>query len=319
MTTPPTDTGLEQRIDAIRAFNRMYMNRIGLTAENIFGSSFTPAEVRILNELSASDLKTASALSRELNMDGGYLSRILHAFEKDGLISKARSTEDARQLKLSLTKKGRKAAEDVSAEARRIMLGIVSPLPVEEQIRLVSAMNVIDRIVNRDGWEINRRKPRAAFRIRDHRIGDMGRIVHSHAVQFAADYGWNHEFELLIAEKAAEFLRSFDPSRERCLIADIDGHLVGSIFLCKVSDDVGEARLPFVAPEARGMGIGKELLGELVTFARKAGYKKLEMRTESVVDYAAAMFRNAGFALLKETQHACFGKDLVRQDWEMPL
>jgi len=313
------DTGLDQRIEVIRKFNRMYMQKIGILAENIFGSKFTAAEVRVLTEMSQWTETTATTLARDLNMDGGYLSRILNGFEKQGLLTKERSKEDARQRRLLLTKKGIKAAADMIAEARKIMLNIVTPLPVEEQIRLVSAMSVVDRIVNREQGSFRPARVQAPYTLRTHRIGDIGRIIHVHAVQYAADFGWNHEFEALVAEKAGEFLHKYNPEKERCLVAEIDGHLVGSIFLCDNGGGVGEIKLPYVSPEARGMGIGTEILAEIVRFAKQAGYKTLTLRTEDTVDYASAMLEAAGMKVVKLTPHHCFGKDMVRQDWELTL
>ncbi len=312
------DTGLENRVEAIRRFNRMYMQKIGILEERLFGSPFTPAEVRVLNEIAFQKETTASALARDLKMDNGYLSRILNGFEKKGLITKVKSKEDARQFRIVFTKKGQKANDDVMDEAQKIMLNIVAPLPVEDQIRLVAAMSTIDYIVNETG-HFDAQRVRSPFTLRPHRLGDIGRIIHTYAVQFAADYGWNHEFEAELAIKTAAFIRNYDPARERCWIAEIDGHLVGSVFLSRVTDDICEALLPYVAPEARGMGIGSNILNEIVRFSKGAGYKKMIMRTESVLDFAVSMFKSAGMHLVRETPHKRFGRDSVGQDWELNL
>ncbi|TAL38972.1 MAG: MarR family transcriptional regulator [Alphaproteobacteria bacterium] len=318
MAEPQTDTGFEERLEVIRTFNRMYMQRIGLLAENIFGSPFSPAEARVIAELSFKKATTASILARELKLDGGYLSRILHRFEKEGLISKEKSKEDGRQRNILLTKKGKKTGEDVLEEARKIITSIIGPLPVPDQIRLVAAMTSIDRIINRDKNAEDRVTP-PPFTVRPHRTGDIGLIIHNHAVRFAEDYGFNSEFEALVAEKSAEFIRNFNPARERCWVAEIDGHLVGSVFLVDGGHDTGEMRLPFVAPHARGIGIGTSMLNEVIRFARHVGYKKMTMRTESILEYAVPLFEAAGLKIVRETPHQRFGKDVVGQDWEMAL
>lgn len=296
----------------------MYMQKIGILEEQIFGSTFTPAELRVLNEIAFQKETTASTLARDLKMDNGYLSRILQGFEQKGLIAKEKSREDARQFRILFTAKGQKASSDVLEEAQKIMLNIVSPLPVEDQIRLVAAMSTIDYIVNEAG-HFDTHRVRAPFTLRPHRLGDIGRIIHTYAVQFAADYGWNHEFEAELAERSAAFIRNYNPARERCWIAEIDGHLVGAVFLADRSDDVCEALLPYVAPEARGMGIGSNILGEVVRFAKGVGYKKMTMRTESVLDFAVNMFKLAGMQLVRETPHRRFGRDSIGQDWELLL
>lgn len=318
MDKPQPDTGLEQRVETIRRFSRMYMQRIGILEERIFGSTFTPAEVRVMNEIALNGETTASALARDLKMDGGYLSRILNGFEKQDLIAKEKSKEDGRQYKIGLTRKGRKLSDSLLEEARKIMTSLVAPLPDEEQIRLVAAMSAIDRIINHTG-HFDPERVRLPFTMRPHRLGDIGRVIHAYAVQFAADYGWNHEFEAELAERAGAFLRNNDLRKERCLIAEIDGRLAGAVFLTRVSDEVGEMLLPYVAPEARGMGIGSNLLSGMTAFARDAGYKKLVMRTESVVQFAVPMFKSLGMQLVKETPHRRFGIDSVGQDWELAL
>lgn len=317
ITVRKPDSGLEQRVGTIRRFNRMYMQKIGILEERVFDSPFTAAELRVLTELELCGQTTASALARDLKMDNGYLSRIMTKFEKEGLIEKERSKEDARQFKIVLSKKGSKVCDDINEVANKIMINIVSPLPVEDQIRLVAAMSTIDRIVNQPGQF--ERRVAEAFTLREHRLGDIGRIIHSCSVQFAADYGWNHEFEAELAALAAEFIRKYKPETDRCLIAEINGHLVGSVFVRAVNDNTAEAVLPYVTPEARGMGIGRHLLDAATAFAKHAGYKKLVLRTESVIDFAGQMMKQAGLQLVRETPHRRFGIDSIGQDWELVL
>ncbi|MFN7113061.1 MAG: GNAT family N-acetyltransferase [Alphaproteobacteria bacterium] len=314
---PDLDPEIELRIERVRSFNRMYMHRIGVLAEKIFGSSYSLAEVRVLNELSFRKSVTASILCRDLRMDGGYVSRILQGFEREGLITKERSKRDGRQRTIHLTRKGRSVSDSILAEAKRKVLDMLAPVSPQDQQRLIEAMNTIDEIINAninaavlegDKWEL-----------RPHRPGDMGLIIHSHAIQFAEDYGWNEEFEALVAEKTAEFIRNFNPARERCWLAEHNGKMVGSLCLVYVKEDVAELRLPFVTSEARNLGIGKSMLAEAIRFARHAGYKKLTMWTESIHDHARDLFEDEGLRIMREINHHRFGKDLIGQHWEMDL
>ena len=190
---PELNPETEQRIERIRSFNRMYMHRIGVLAEKIFGSSYSLAEVRVLNELSFRKSVTASILCRDLRMDGGYISRILQGFEREGLITKERSKSDGRQRTIRLTRKGQKVGESISAEAKRKVLDMLASVAFEDQARLVDAMNTIDEILNANIHAAVLEGEK--WTLRPHRPGDMGLIIHSHAVQFAQDYGWNEEFE----------------------------------------------------------------------------------------------------------------------------
>jgi DNA-binding MarR family transcriptional regulator/ribosomal protein S18 acetylase RimI-like enzyme len=319
MSALKPDMGLEERVEIIRAFNRMYVHRIGLLSENIFGSSLSAAEVRVLNELSMKKPTMASVLCRDLGMDGGYLSRILSGFERKGLINKERSKEDARQRLILLTKKGRRVSEDAFNEARRIMMSIVGPLAVEEQIRLVAAMSTIDRIINGPDGMTTTPKIKAPFTLRPHRLGDIGLVIHSQVVQYAADYGWNEEFEALVAGEAAKFIRNFNPKKERGWIAEIDGRFMGSVFLRDEGKGTGAVCLLYVMPEARGMGMGATLLNEVIRFAGGAGYKKLVMESEGAPDFMQAMYRSVGMKKLKEERHVRFGKEQVGQLWGIDL
>lgn len=319
MTDPieDLDPALEARIERIRQFGRMYMHSIGALAENIFGSPYSLAEVRVLNELAFSKSTTASVLCRDLRMDGGYISRILQGFERNGLITKERSKSDGRQRTISLTRKGRKVANGVLNEARRKVLEMLESVSVEDQIRMVRAMDTIDSIIN--GKEKTTAIEGKHWKLRAHRVGDMGMIIHSHATEFAKDYGWNEEFEALVAEKTAEFIRNYDSLRERCWIAEMGNKIVGSLCLIKVKEEIAELRLLFVASEARNLGIGKSMLGEAIRFARHAGYKKLTMWTESIHGHAQDMFEDAGLKIVREVRHRRFGRDLMGQHWEMDI
>jgi DNA-binding MarR family transcriptional regulator/GNAT superfamily N-acetyltransferase len=312
MTDAAPDPGLEQRLEIMRAFGRMYMQRIGILDEQIFGSPYSPAEVRVINEIAFRKCTTATALARELRIDGGYLSRILSRLERDDLITKERSKEDARQRTIVLTKKGCKVGGDILEEARKIMMGIVGPLSVDDQRRLIEAMNTIDRLIN-DKQE--RRVPA----LRPPKPGDMGRIIHAHAARFAEEFGWNSEFEAFIAERAAEFIRNFDPEKECCFVAEMGPNFAGSAFLVRHTDEIAEIRLLYVAPEARRLGVGKEMLGECLRFARQAGYKKVRQEMESSLLHAASLLSAAGMKVVQETPQHRFGKDMVHQVWEMDL
>ena len=312
MSEKEPDPGLEQRLEIMRAFNRMYMQRIGILAEKIFGSPYSPAEVRVINEISFQKSTTASHLARELKIDGGYLSRILRRLERDGLITKEKSKEDARQRNIVLTKKGCKVGDDILEEAKKILLGIVGPLSTADQKRLIEAMTAIDRL-------INAKAERCVPALRPPKPGDMGRIIHAHAALFAEEFGWNSEFEALIAERAAEFIRNHDPSRECCFVAEMGPHYAGSAFLIRVTDHVAEIRMLYVMPESRGMGVGSELMHECLRFARSAEYRKVQQEIESSLLHAASLLSSVGMRKVRETPQRLFGKELISQIWEMDL
>lgn len=158
-----------------------------------------------------------------------------------------------------------------------------------------------------------------AFRLRAHNVGDMGWVVHRQAVLYAQEYGWDEQFEALVAEIAAKFIQRFDPERERCWIAERNGEIVGSVFLVRKSPRVAKLRLLYVESSARGLGIGARLVEECVRFARERGYRKLTLWTQNNLTSARKIYQAAGFKLTDESKHHSFGHDLVAQNWDLEL
>jgi len=241
------------------------------------------------------------------------LSRILRSFEERGLISRTPSGIDGRQSHLCLTKKGQKEFAPLNARASDEIAALLGKLSTAEQNRLVAAMQTIERLLSaQPGSETH-------YLIRQHQLGDMGWVVHQHGVLYAQEYGWDEQFEALVAEITAKFIRNFDPKRERCWIAEIDGENVGSVFLVKKSKTAAQLRLLLVDPKARGLGIGKRLVSECERFARQAGYRKIVLWTNSVLDAARHIYEEAGYRLIHEEPRHRFGHDLVGQTWELEL
>lgn len=308
-----TQTDLDQRISAVRHFNRFYTQQIGVLQEGYLNSSFSVAEVRVLYELAHREKTTASELARELGFDPGYLSRILHGFKKRDLIDKKPSEADGRQNLLWLTEAGRDVFAPLQARSHDdigAMLGRLSPA---EQSRLVDAMASIEALLGA------RPGPKPPYVLRPHRPGDMGWVVHRHGALYAQEYGWDEQFEALVATIVAKFLQHYDPRRERCWIAEIDGETVGSAFVVKQSETVAKLRLLLVEPKARGLGVGAHLVDECVRFARTAGYKKIKLWTNSVLVAARHIYEKAGFRLVDAEPHHSFGHDLVGETWELKL
>lgn len=304
-------------IDAVRSFNRFYTRKIGVLQEHLLSSEYTLPEVRVMFEIAHKKAITASALGKILDIDPGYLSRILKSLQAKRLIAKALSETDRRESMLSLSDSGILQFAELNRRSNEQIEGMLAALDRHDLTRLIDAMDAIQRVLEAEmGREREERKP---YVIRSHEPGDIGWIVHRHGILYAREYNWDETFEGLVAEIAGAFLMRHDPKSEHCWIAQRDHELLGSVMLVKGNEQLGKLRLLLVEPKARGLGIGKALVAECIRFARRAGYKKLQLWTNSVLHAARAVYEQAGFRLIDEQPHHSFGHDLIGQTWELEL
>ena len=316
-----TDAVPEQRIAAVRAFNRFYTQRIGALRERHLESPFPLTGVRVLYELAhwpeTGDAPSASVLCARLALDEGYLSRVLRSFEQRGLVRKKPSAADARRKSLTLTRPGRQLFASLDARSRAEIAAILGKLSTSGQSRVVEAMRSIGALL---GQPVADAHPRPTpYVLRPPQPGDIGWVVHRHGVLYAQEYGYDERFEALVAEIAARFVQHFDPNLERCWIAERDGDIVGSVFLVRKTKAAAKLRLLLVEPQARGLGIGRRLIDECVRFARRAGYRKVMLWTQSDLAAARHLYAAAGFRKVDEEAHESFGKKLVAETWELVL
>jgi DNA-binding MarR family transcriptional regulator/ribosomal protein S18 acetylase RimI-like enzyme len=305
------ESGLASRVAGVRKFNRFYTRQIGLLRQGLLGTSYSLSEARMLYELSQGDT-TAAALAASLDIDPGFLSRMLRRLGSSGLVTRTPSAADRRQAILKLSAKGRAAFAALDSRSQRETATLLAPLADADQRRLVAAMTTVEALL---------RAPKAAPRLalRPFRSGDLGWVLARHAALYAEEYGWGRAFELLVADVISEFLRSFDPAREACWIAEVDSEPVGSVMLVDAGNDVAKLRLLLVEPRARGLGVGRGLVEACVRFARDRGYRKITLWTQSVLVAARAIYRRAGFTRIAEEPHRRFEVDLVGETWELEL
>lgn len=310
---------IEDPITRIRRFNRFYTGRLGVLEERLLRSPFSLTEARVIYELAQRDAVTATDLVAELNLDAGYLSRILRGFHERGLIERRASAQDRRRILLSLSAAGREAFERLDAASADQVGAMLADLAPPDRERLVGAMDEIEHLIGPRGPRHEPVQPAAGVVLRPPRAGDLGWVVHRHGVLYAEEYGWDERFEALVAEIMAAFVRTFDPARERCWIAEQDGKFLGSVFLVRVSDEVGKLRCLLVEPEARGLGIGTRLVDACIGFARRAGYRRIVLWTNSVLVEARGLYQRAGFRKVHEEPNTDFGKEEVAETWELDL
>lgn len=309
MQTVVWDAGVE----AVRRFNRFYTRQIGLLDEVYLRSQFSLAEARVLYELAHQEHVTATEISQWLGLDSGYLSRIVRRFEQQGLVKKSPSPSDGRQVLLRLTETGQAAFRELEQAASEQVAAQLERLRPDERQELLRSM---DKIMHLLGAPSERA---VAFELREPQPGDMGWIVQQHGRLYAQEYGWNSEFEALVAGVVAAFCQQHDPSRERCWIATVHDEPVGSIMLVKKSDEVAKLRLLLLLPSVRGLGIGKRMVRECIAFARAAGYRSITLWTQQNLTAARALYASHGFRMVESAPHHSFGHDLVEETWELDL
>lgn len=300
-------------VDAVRHFNRFYTRQVGLLDEGLLRSEFSLTESRILYELSRRRGATASALLSELQLDAGYLSRIVKKFEARGLVERRVSTSDARQSLLDLTAAGRSAFKGLNQASKRQVSALLARLHSGAAPQLLQAMLTIEGLLS------SPTEGAAAYSLRGHRVGDLGWIAHRQGLLYAQEHGWDATYEALVAEILAQFVRTFDARFESSWIAERGGQTVGSVFVVRESDDVARLRLLYVEPSERGRGLGRRLVDECIAFARARGYATLTLWTNDVLGAARRIYQATGFQLVKEEPHHSFGHDLVGQTWCLAL
>lgn len=300
-------------VDDVRGFNRFYTRVLGLLRHRLAGSSFGLTEARVLFELADRGDVAVSELRNALDLDAGYLSRILSGFSASGLVTREQSAADGRRQMVRLTPEGRLAF----AELDRLQAGAIDSLlaPLDDAAReeLVTSMGRIRRV-------LGGQQRRSGLVLRPPEPGDLGWVIERHGYRYAAEYGWDIEFEALVARIVADFADRRDARREAAWIAELDGERVGCVF-CTAAESANTAqlRLLLVEPAARGAGVGTRLVDECLRFARRSGYTRITLWTNDVLVAARRVYERAGFVRDRREPHHSFGRDLVGEYWSRAL
>jgi DNA-binding MarR family transcriptional regulator/GNAT superfamily N-acetyltransferase len=308
-TATPTRT---DDVAAIRAFNRFYTARIGALRDGLLATRHPLPEARVLFELGRCDAMDVADLRRALELDAGYLSRLLARLEDQRLVRRERSAQDARRQRVALTARGRRAFATLDERSAAEVGALLDGLRDENRARLLEAMRTVREVL--DGAP--RPEP---FVLRPLQPGDIGWVVHRHGVLYAEEHGWDATFEALVARVLADFAEHHDPRREAGWIAEVAGRPAGAVFCVRRDERTAQLRCLLVEPAARGMGIGARLVDECLRFARRAGYAEIVLWTNDVLADARRIYERAGFTLVAEGPHTSFGHDLVEQTWSRPL
>jgi len=299
-------------VAAIRAFNRFYTARIGVLRDGLLATSHSLPEARVLFELGQVDAMDVADLRRALELDAGYLSRLLGRLEGQGLVARERSAADARRQRIALTAAGREVFATLDRRSAAEIATLLHGLSAHDRDRLLGALATARAVL--DG------APRAdPVVLRPPGPGDLGWIVQRHGALYAEELGWDETFEALVARVVADYAEHHDPAREAVWIAEASGRPAGCVLCVRRDDRTAQLRCLLVEPFARGMGVGGRLVDECVRFARRAGYAEIALWTNDVLEGARRIYERAGFALVAEERHRSFGRELAGQTWSRPL
>ena len=306
------------QVAQVRAFNRFYTNVIGVLHGLYLDSPYTLTEGRLLFEIASHGSVEVSELRRALDIDAGYLSRVLTRFETESLVTRHRSVTDARRQRISATDAGRAAVAELD---RRAAGQIAVLLRGADCNRLLDAMRVITSELGRPAESDGRETGPRVVTFRPTGLGDLGWVLQRHATVYAAEFGWDGTFEAVCARIIAEYtdLRAAHPDRTAGWVAEVDGVRAGSVLCVPDSESTARLRLLLVEPWARGLGLGAKLVGQCLGFARETGYDDITLWTYDRLAAARKVYQAAGFTLTSEYSDHAFGHQMMSQTWSRAL
>jgi GNAT superfamily N-acetyltransferase len=260
-----------------------------------------------------------SWLRQALDIDAGYLSRVLSRFESEGLVTRHRSAADARRHEIRATDAGRGAVTELDERAAVQMGALLGGV---DRGRLLDAMAVITEVLGPPGPRTVTLRPLAA--------GDLGWVLQRHGTAYAAEFGWDATFEDFCARIIGEFpaLRDSAPGRAEGWVAEVNGVPAGSVFCVPDAATPNKGapggatarlRLLLVEPWARGLGLGRQLVARCLDFARQAGYADIVLLTYDQLPAARRVYQAAGFTLDSEHPEEAFGQRMMCQTWSRSL
>ncbi|NDR59569.1 bifunctional helix-turn-helix transcriptional regulator/GNAT family N-acetyltransferase [Aliiruegeria sabulilitoris] len=300
-------------IDRIRAFNRAYTKAIGLLDSSFLESGLSLAEVRLLQDIDSGESgSTAREIASSLRLDEGYASRLFRRFEAKGWIERHPDPKDARRRRLLITPSGLAQLAPFRAAARKAVGERLEELSSVSRSELLAAMDKIDQLFLQED------RTTETPVLREMTPGDAGWIIQRHAEFYAEQYGFNADFEPVVAQILADFLTNRDRRFERGWIAATKGGArLGSVLCTRHDAELAKLRVLFVEPTARGLGLGRALVSACMRHARDTGYKGMTLWTQKSLEAACALYAEQGFHCVNEQAEHAFGQHVVNQTWEI--
>jgi DNA-binding MarR family transcriptional regulator/GNAT superfamily N-acetyltransferase len=303
------DKTTELRAVKIREFNRFYTNIVGLVNQTILESPYSLAEVRVLLEIDSAGQCTASDLTKLLEIDPGYLSRILKRFKKEQLVITSKSLTDGRAQVLSLTDKGRETFIKLSLTSTDQIAKLLAHMPNSDQHKLVSYMGAIQTILSG--------QKDTSITIRSQKPGDVGYIAYRHGVLYAQEYGLDQVFERYVLTSLTKFLEN--QSAGNIWIAEFGGNIIGFIGIVGIDQETAQLRWFLIEPEFRGTGLGRRLMTVAIDYCKEKQFKRVFLWTFQGLDAARHLYEKFGFTPSELVENNTWKHQVIEERWNLTL
>ncbi len=303
----------------MRRFNRFYTRQIGVLRKTFLDSPYSLGEARVLYEIASGRSLTASEIGRALDLDAGYLSRVLRNFEKRGLIQRKASASDARQSHLALSPRGRKAYAPLERRSQRDTGAMLGKPRARRSGATDRGDETIETLLGGDAEATpSRRQPTTSLRAPV--PGDFGWIVKRHAELYAQEYQWTEPFEGLCAQIVADFANKNDAKRERCWIAEMDGENVGCVFLVRRSARPSPASGCCWSTRRRaGSGSARGSPTNASASPAAPATRRSRYGPTACSPQRATFIRKPAFRLMRSEKHRSWGRPVISEHWDLEL
>ncbi|HEY1192944.1 bifunctional helix-turn-helix transcriptional regulator/GNAT family N-acetyltransferase [Flavobacterium sp.] len=298
----------------IRSFNRFYTAHLDILSQHYLDSEYSLTEIRILYEISESKTITAQKITEILNLDKGYLSRILKRFLKENLIVKIASDEDKRAFNIKLTDSGNELLSILNTKSENKIDGKIEKLNSSEKEILVNSMHTVRNLLT------DNKIAREDIKYR-HEItpGDIGYIIHLHGALYGKEYNFSTDFEKYVIKTFYTFLENYSPENDRVWMAEYHNKIVGCVAIVHQPNEEAQLRWFLLDPAFRGLGIGKKLLTDAVNFCKEKQYKNVFLLTTNLQNKALEMYKLAGFELTQSEEVQEWGLTFNEERYDLKL
>ncbi len=300
----------EQITRQIRDFNRFYIGFIGAVNKSVQNSPFSLAEARVLYEIKHNEAPTASSINVQLDLDPGYLSRIIRRFEQEKHLEKERSPSDGRAFVLRLTAQGERILTALEKAADKSTAELLAPLTKSDVYGLLRSMDTIRSILTADPQSTE---------VRPVNPGELGIVVSQSMDFYMNEMGLDQSFELFLFERMSRFMKNKERERSEGWVVDHNGSIVGSIFVDREDSKSAKIAGLLLQPEFRKMGLARKLMDKALAFCRENLYQRVYIMSFPELRDARRLYEYYGFSPTEEETKNAWGKEITLERWDCIL